>query len=86
MPKTFYKQTSKHYYRYQVGEFQCSKCPKVFDSKGERGEPLRHYQTNKRWRKCKYCDERFLSKLTAVTHEIRVHGAKKPSYHSKLVT
>ncbi|CAB3261056.1 unnamed protein product [Arctia plantaginis] len=73
-----------HNYRHQAGEYHCSKCPKVFDSRPKRNDhERRHLRTNKKWRKCKYCDERFLSKLTAVTHETRVHGAKKPSYQCK---
>ncbi|XP_075989247.1 uncharacterized protein LOC142985138 isoform X2 [Anticarsia gemmatalis] len=69
-----------HTYRHKTGQFKCSKCPKIFDSKPKRSdhERVTHKLLSKK-RKCRYCDEKFASKTAVEKHEVS-HGVARPIY------
>lgn len=82
-----------HSYRHNKGVFQCSHCPKVFDSRPKRSvhERVVHALSNKT-RKCSLCSERFATKDLVQSHEVKAHGVEptvfscqacNKSYHSQ---
>ncbi|XP_028032227.1 zinc finger Y-chromosomal protein 2-like [Bombyx mandarina] len=66
-----------HMYRHRTGEFSCSYCAKVFDTRIKQRDHERaiHICDNKR-SKCGYCGEKFNDYTKKNEHEIKVHGAK----------
>ncbi|XP_049883527.1 zinc finger protein 423-like [Pectinophora gossypiella] len=65
-----------HSYRHITGVFNCSHCPKVFDTKVKRRDHERsvHVKASKT-NKCGYCDEKFSDYRKKKDHEVKEHGA-----------
>ncbi|KAG6460259.1 hypothetical protein O3G_MSEX011878 [Manduca sexta] len=66
-----------HTYRHKTGEFACTFCSKIFDTKVKQKEHERaiHLCLSKR-SKCGYCGEKFTDYTKKNDHEVKVHGAK----------
>ncbi|KAM3957671.1 LOW QUALITY PROTEIN: uncharacterized protein ACR2FA_008383 [Aphomia sociella] len=66
-----------HGYRHRIGEFICTYCSKMFDTRVKQKEHERavHICLNKRSR-CGYCGEKFSDYTKKNDHEVKVHGAR----------
>lgn len=70
---------STHSYRHQknVGEFKCSHCSKVFDTRHKRSAHVRRIHLYRgKTRKCHICNEKFTSSPQVQNHMVKVHGAE----------
>ncbi|CAF4888824.1 unnamed protein product [Pieris macdunnoughi] len=65
-----------HGYRHKTGTFNCSFCPKVFDTSIKKRDHERgvHILRNKR-SKCGYCGEKFTDYTKKNDHLVKIHGA-----------
>lgn len=66
-----------HGYRHIKGEFKCTRCVKVFDTKVKMKEHERAVHVHRNIRsKCGYCGDMFSDYWKKQEHEVREHGAK----------
>ncbi|CAB3262394.1 unnamed protein product [Arctia plantaginis] len=66
-----------HAARHKTGVFECSYCPKIFNTLVKKRDHERaiHVTFSKR-SKCGYCGEKFSDYTKKNNHEVKVHGAK----------
>lgn len=72
------KRTLKsHMSRHKQGEFNCSFCPKVFDTQNKKTNHEKFVHTGDQRRNiCPYCKEKFLSYAKKNEHMVELHGVE----------